>query len=94
LEKDTLIEKSNLLIRQLIQAQSFTSIENNTVVKTMIKPEKPVYLEPVQNIMPSQNSKISSENNEFEGNISSSYVYKIKKNFLEKAPKLRIHRSG
>jgi len=46
LEKDTLIEKSNLLIRQLIQAQSFTSIENNTAVKTMIKPEKPVYLAP------------------------------------------------
>lgn len=45
LEKDLLIEKSNELIRQLIQAQSFHSIENSALVKKMIKPEKPVYID-------------------------------------------------
>lgn len=45
LEKDNLIEQSNQLVRKLIQAQSSTSIENNSSVKTMIKPEKPIYID-------------------------------------------------
>jgi Na+-transporting NADH:ubiquinone oxidoreductase subunit NqrC len=45
LEKDQLMEKSRDLVRQIIQAQSFTNIENNQLVKQMVKPEKPVYLD-------------------------------------------------
>jgi hypothetical protein len=44
LEKDTLVEQSHDLVRKIIQAQSFSNIENNALVKAMIKPETPVYL--------------------------------------------------
>lgn len=43
LEKDNLIEESHDLVRKIIQAQSFSNIENSTLVKAMIKPQ-PVYI--------------------------------------------------
>jgi Na+-transporting NADH:ubiquinone oxidoreductase subunit NqrC len=45
LQKDGLVEESNDLIRKIIQAQSFTNIENSDLVKSMIKPENPVYID-------------------------------------------------
>lgn len=45
LEKEQLQEKSHDLIKMLIDAQSFKNIENSNLVKSMVKPDKPVYLD-------------------------------------------------
>ncbi len=45
LEKDQLTQQTHDLVGKIIQAQSFSSIQNNELVKKMTKPEKPVYLD-------------------------------------------------
>lgn len=45
LQKDALVEQSNDLVRKIIDAQSYTTIEKSNLVKSMVKPEKPVYVD-------------------------------------------------
>ncbi|MCC6643124.1 hypothetical protein IT411_00050 [Candidatus Peregrinibacteria bacterium] len=45
LQKEQLQGKSHDLIQLLINAQSFKNIENSDLVKSMVKPDKPVYLD-------------------------------------------------
>lgn len=48
LQKDILNENKNRLVNQLIEAQSYSKIEESAQVKEMIKPENPVYIEVVE----------------------------------------------
>jgi ATP-dependent Zn protease len=48
LEKDALKEQSNQLVNTLIKAQSYNKIENSELVKNMIKPETPIYIEVIE----------------------------------------------
>lgn len=45
LQKDVLNENKNKLVNQLIEAQSYSKIEQSDQVKDMIKPESPIYIE-------------------------------------------------
>jgi len=45
LEKDQLTETTRDLVGKIIQAQSYKTLENNDLVKKMIKPDQPIYLE-------------------------------------------------
>ena len=45
LQKDSLAEQGNDLVRKIIEAQSYANIENSALVKSMVKPDSLIYID-------------------------------------------------